>query len=601
MNRTAAFPSTRTFPDGRRFGIALPLSALLIAAVLVIQTNPAAATQLGNQITVSNTDVVSAGVGQMRGLGDGSITVSGIPEGSTITLALLYWHGPTNSESTGANAAVTFAGTPVTGTHIGVSHDNCWSFANSRAYRADVTDFVTGGGEYSLSGFRKTVGEEVTADINGVSLIVFFDDGISSNNRDVTLIDGNDSNVASGFDSDGWDATISGVTYGSGDATLELHVGDGQSFDDDDLTLNDSTLATGPAIFEGDSVPPGVTGSLWDIKQFDIASFMSPGSNDLSLTSGFVDDCLSLVVAMAMVDAATDLSIDKTDDPPYGPDPVSSGQPVAYGILVTNNGPVSATGVTVTDTPQTEGAAVQSGFGTNWVCTVDSESNTVTCTYGATLEAEETAEPLTVVVQAPTNSGASNATMTDQASVTADQGDPETANNTDSEDTTVTGSGSSNARDHAKGFFDNINPLTIATTRDVTARFYSSLIIFPDEGLEPGVVTIDEFPPTTPPYNTLCGNQVCDAQVQVTVLPAGGAAADNAIEVRWFYVKDKKQGSTIWVKGDLEAAGQVVQNCITRGIADPPKCVNSRRILKNGDREITLLWRNGGDPWGGKR
>jgi uncharacterized repeat protein (TIGR01451 family) len=305
-----------------------------------------------------------------------------------------------------------------------------------------------------------------------------------------------------------------------------------------------------------------------------------------------------------------DLSITKSDgnpdpcpgDPPIscGPDPVSSGQPVAYGISVTNNGPGSATGVTVTDTPQTEGAMAQSGFGTNWVCTVDSESNTVTCVYGATIDADESAEPLTVVVRAPTNSGTSDTTMTDQASVTADQEDP-IENNTDSEDTTVTGSGSSDARDHTRGFFDNINPLTIATTRDVTGRFYSSVIIFPDEGLEPGVVTIDEFLATMPPYNTLCGNRACDAQVQVTALPTGETAADNAIEVHWFYVKDKKQGSTIWVKGDGEAIGSVVLNCITRGIADPPKCVNARRVLKNGDREIVLLWRTGADPWGGKR
>jgi hypothetical protein len=605
-----AFASTQPFPVGRPLGLALPLSVVLMAALVVIQANPAAANQLGNQITEPNTDVVSAGVGQMRGLGEGSIMID-IPEGSTITKALLYWHGPTNSLLPEANAPVMFAETPVIGTNIGVSHDNCWSFDNSHAYRADVTTLVPGGGTYALSGFRKTVGEEVIAEINGASLIVFFDDGDTANNKDVTLIDGNDSNVANTFDPNGWDATISEVTYGSGDATLELHVGDGQSYDDDALTLNGSALDAEAAIFEGDSVPSaegpdpnpeGVTGNLWDIRGFDIASFMSLGSNDLNLTSGTGEDCLSLVAAMAIVDVApsADLSIDKSDDPPYGPDPVSSGQPVAYGISVTNNGPDPATGVTVTDTPQTEGAMAQSGFGTNWVCTVDSESNTVTCIYTATIGAEQTAEPLTVVVRAPTNSGVSDVTMTDQASVTADQGDPNTENNTDSEDTTVTGSGNSEAQDHAEGFFDNINTLTIATTRDLTGRFYSSLTIFPDEGLEPGVVTIDEFPAAMPPYNTLCGDRACDAQVQVTALPVGEAAADNAMEVHLFYVKDKKQGSKIWVKGDLEGLGTVVQNCITRGIADPPKCVNSKRIQRNGDRDIMLLWRNGGDPWGGK-
>ena len=58
---------------------------------------------------------------------------------------------------------------------------------------------------------------------------------------------------------------------------------------------------------------------------------------------------------------------------------MSSGQPVAYGISVTNNGPDAATGITVTDTPS-EGATVQSGSGTDWSCDPVVE-NTLTCHY----------------------------------------------------------------------------------------------------------------------------------------------------------------------------------------------------------------------------
>lgn len=319
---------------------------------------------------------------------------------------------------------------------------------------------------------------------------------------------------------------------------------------------------------------------------------------------------LTVAGEITVAEPEADLAIDKTDgnpdpcpgDPPIscGPDPVSSGQPVAYGISVTNNGPDAASGVTVTDT--SEGGAVQSGSGMDWSCDPVVE-NTLMCHYTGNegvLPADSTAPPLTVVVRAPDNPGSEDITMTDIASVSADQPDPNTDNNTDIEDTTVLGTTSEGSEDHAAGFFDNTTTLTIATTRDQTSRFHSSVTIHPDPGLEPGVVTIDEFPATEPPYNTLCGNKTCDAQVQVTVLPAGGAAADNAIEIHLFYVKDAKQGSTIWVKGDGEAFGTSLQNCIVRGIADPPKCVNSRRILKNGDRDIMLLWRDGGDPWGGK-
>ena len=302
-----------------------------------------------------------------------------------------------------------------------------------------------------------------------------------------------------------------------------------------------------------------------------------------------------------------DLSITKSDgkpdpcpgDPPIacGPDPVSSGQPVAYGISVTNGGPDPATGITVTDTPQEGGGTVQSGFGTNWTCD-PIVNNTLTCHYSPTLNAGNTAAPLTAVVRAPTNSGTSDTTMTDQASVTGDQPDPDTTYNTATQSTTVTGSGESGAKDHAEGFFDNINTLTIATTRDQTGKFYSSLTIHPDPGLHPAIVIINEVPPSDHP--TLCGGKLCDAQVQESVLPVGQAAANNAMEIHWFYVKDTKQGSTIWVKGDNETFGTIVKNCITKGIANPPKCVNSKAILKNGDRDIMLLWRDGGDPWGGK-
>jgi hypothetical protein len=58
-------------------------------------------------------------------------------------------------------------------------------------------------------------------------------------------------------------------------------------------------------------------------------------------------------------------------------------------------------------------------------------------------------------------------------------------------------------------------------------------------------------------------------------------------------VKDRKQGSTVDVKGDNESAASVVRNCLVQGIVDPPKCVNSKTVLSNGDRQFLQLWRDG--------
>jgi hypothetical protein len=241
-----------------------------------------------------NTDYASFGFGGMRDNGVGDIDVSGVS--GTVSKAYLYWHGPTNTADTSANATVGFGGNNVTGTNIGLANDNCWGFANSQAYRADVTSLVTGNGTYALSNFVKS-GD---INVNGASLLVFFDDGDSTNNRDIVLFDGNDSNIASAFDPAGWDVTLSGINYTSGSASMELHVSDGQTFPDDGVDVNGTEIVAAGDVFQGDSVPfdvngPANNGSLWDIEDFDVTSLLSPGPNSLNLTSGTGSDCLGLI------------------------------------------------------------------------------------------------------------------------------------------------------------------------------------------------------------------------------------------------------------------------------------------------------------------
>lgn len=278
----------------RRF-VKLAGAVALVLPLLVLPVGPSAANVLSPHQTVFNTDFASFGYGGIRGIGTGAITVAGVS--GTVTRALLYWQGPTNSSSASANAAVSFGGSPVTGTQIGFSNDNCWGFLNSQAYRADVTGLVPGNGSYALGGFLKT-----DADINGVSLLVFFDDGNPANNRDVVLFDGNDSNINNAFDPPGWNANLAGINYAAGAARLQLHVGDGQSFTDDGVIVNGTVVAPAGGVFNGDTVPNGASaastaGGLWDIRTFDVTALLTPGPNALTLTSGVAGDCLGLVVA----------------------------------------------------------------------------------------------------------------------------------------------------------------------------------------------------------------------------------------------------------------------------------------------------------------
>lgn len=246
----------------------------------------------GSQLTAQNVAMSEFGSGGMRGGdGTGSIAVSGIT--GSVERAYLFWNGPTNSSDPTVNDAVLFAGTSVTGTNIGIDADNNWGFANTQSYRADVTSLVTGDGTYSLANFVKA-----DADINGVALIVF-----TAGDRNVGLWNGNDSNCDFSNQASTWDETITGVPYpGSGSASLDFVVGDGQTPDDGTLAVNGTAIASG-GIFSGDTGPPtNASGtSLWDVKSLDLTSALSSGSNDLHLTDTGTNDCLSLVVAAADV------------------------------------------------------------------------------------------------------------------------------------------------------------------------------------------------------------------------------------------------------------------------------------------------------------
>jgi uncharacterized repeat protein (TIGR01451 family) len=420
---------------------------LLIGGGLIVTAAPTQAAELGNKIVVRNTDFASFGVGGMRGTGSGSISVTGLS--GSVTKALLYWHGPTNSSDPTANADVSFAGNPVTGTNIGISSDNCWGFVNSQSYRADVTNFVSGDGTYALDGFRKIDGT-VIADVNGASLFVFFQDGDPSNNRDVTVVDGNDSNVSNTFDSDGWDATIPGIDYAGGTAHLQLHVADGQSYQDGAVNINDSQLLPAGQNFDGDSVPgtfpegqdpnaPGITGNFWDIKTYDITGSMTAPSTSLHLTSPILNDCLSLVAASVDVPSAiADLAVTKTDSP----DPVagSTGNKVQYTITVSNNGPATATRAVLDDQIPAQ-LTSPSATTTMGSCTI--ASNHLNCVLGAM--ASGSTATVTVLATVPTLSStdkpvtiSNTATVQDTSSgSTPPTSDPQPANNSATEPTTI--------------------------------------------------------------------------------------------------------------------------------------------------------------------
>ena len=121
--------------------------------------------------------------------------------------------------------------------------------------------------------------------------------------------------------------------------------------------------------------------------------------------------------------AEADLSITKSDSA----DPVVAGAALSYTLNVTNAGPSDATGVTFTDTLPSEMTFASSAPGSPTCTELD---GTVTCDLGNMSVASSSA--VTIVAVAATLG-----TMTNTASVTGAEDDPDPENNAVSEDTEV--------------------------------------------------------------------------------------------------------------------------------------------------------------------
>lgn len=283
--------------------------------------------QLHHALTVLGTDYIAGGVGALReeggdtgGGGTGDLEIDSFS--GTVNKALLYWQGPAlDVAGPTDNATVEFDGTEITGNLIGISSPGFWEWEDagsnlqefdvSFSYVADVTSLVSAGTtSYSLDNFiKQDTGGLTTSDINGVSLLVFYDDGDATNNRDIVVFEGNDSTSAfvGGGVSDpaGWNVHFDGIRQidpATEEARLQLHVSDGQDWLDDPVTINGSVLsafASSNQVFQGaaDATPtngyvgsddpnPETVGSLWDVVTEDVTDFLSaPGTNAIEIST----------------------------------------------------------------------------------------------------------------------------------------------------------------------------------------------------------------------------------------------------------------------------------------------------------------------------
>ncbi len=199
------------------------------------------------------------------------------------------------------------------------------------------------------------------------------------------------------------DTIPAGVTFISATASQGACVGTGP------VTCNLGTLGLGGSATVTIVVQPTAPGTI--LNQVSV-----------SATEGDPNTANNSASASTIVGASANLSVTKTDSP----DPVNVGQNLTYTIVVANAGPSPATNVTLTDALPA-GVTFVSASSTQGTC---SGITTVTCSIGTL--ANGAAATATIVVN-PTSPG----TLTNTATVSAAEGDPNTANNSASAITVV--------------------------------------------------------------------------------------------------------------------------------------------------------------------
>ena len=233
------------------------------------------------------------------------------------------------------------------------------------------------------------------------------------------------------------------VTAGS-TLTYTLSVTNNGPDDATDVTLTD-TLPAG-VTFDSATPDQGTCNEAGGIVTCDLGTIANGASVDVTIEVTVDSSTINILTNMAEVEGneidpddtnnsasedtnvntEADLSVAKTDDP----DPVIAGNSLTYTVTVTNNGPSDATGVELTDTLP---AGVTFALGTPDQGTCNEAGGIVTCDLGTIVNGASVDVTIEVTVDSSTIN-----TLTNNASVTTTIIDPNAANNTVDEDTTVT-------------------------------------------------------------------------------------------------------------------------------------------------------------------
>jgi uncharacterized repeat protein (TIGR01451 family) len=378
-------------------------------------------------------------------------TLSGIPAGSTIAAAYLYWggSGTTTDYTVGFNAGNSLTSTTNITALAGARFTETYTTKSFFGGFYDVTSMVTGNGNYTFGGLAVDSGGEYCTGQNVMSawaLVVVYRNA-SEPYRYTRVYDGLQlfrgsavTTTQTGFRvPDLLDGKVSVITWEGDPDTNSSFPLDGYTealtFDGHDLSnpgcdgvdnMYNSTMGT----------PSSCSTTTYgaDIDTFDVTPYLFEGQSSATIQYSSGNDAvfLSTQIISTTNTPVADLAIVKT----HNGTNFTAGQNGSYNIDVQNLGPEIAVGTaTVTDVLPT-GLTFVSGTGTGWTCSAVGQ--TVTCNNSApsiALNAHLPALTLTVAVD-----GSAAASTQNTATVTHPMFDGTGGNSTSTDTVTVRGS-----------------------------------------------------------------------------------------------------------------------------------------------------------------
>ena len=337
--------------------------------------------------------------------------VAGIPAGSTILAAYLYWGG--SQTGTTIDSSVTFAGSAITATRtFTTTFNNAGTLFPYFGGFADVTTRVTGNGNYTFSGLTVNTGTPhcgSQAVVAGWGLVVIYQRA-AEDLRAINVFDGlqyfRGSSIT--LTPDGFRVPVAPI---NGKMAIVAWEGDPQNSTalngfNEQLSFNGNVLDDGIVVpasdpttqpYDGTVNTLGVATSYGvDVDTFTVDPYISAGQTSATTVFSAGGDLVLLTAQVVSVasEPSVDLGITKTHVGNF-----SAGTNGVYTIRVSNGTGVGLEQedniITVTDTLPT-GFSYVSGTGTGWSCSAAAQ--VVTCNHPPPLAMGATLPDLSLTV-----------------------------------------------------------------------------------------------------------------------------------------------------------------------------------------------------------